>query len=77
MTQAYMYGKYECYSGTTIIILNKMVVPEAGKFHWSERLHDNIFYGGTYMWVLNMAVASCDLYSIQICEAAHICFENL
>lgn len=46
------------------------------KFLSPCRLHDN-FYGGTYMGVLNVAVASCDLYSIQIFEAAHKCLKNL
>ena len=76
MTQAYLYGKYGCYSGTAIRIVNKIFVPEMRKFLSPCHLH-GIFYGVTYMWVLNMAVTSCDLYSIQIFEAVHKCFENL
>ena len=60
------------------MIANKMFIPEARKFRSSSRLHDKVFfYAGTYMWVLNMALASCDLSSIQNFEAAHKCFESL
>ena len=60
------------------MIENKMVISEVRKFRSPGRLHEIFFfYGGTYMWVLSMALASCHLSNIKNFEAAHKFFENL
>jgi len=59
------------------MIVNKIVVLDVRKFRSPGRLYDVIFYGGTYMWVLNIVLAYCDISSIQNFEGAHKYFENL